>query len=79
LFFSSNVTLGGRISSPNGDASRTLKNGYTCDGAQRLFAPTGRSFKIPSSIICRVENRLIIEVPVYHDVLGLMTQLGLGP
>ncbi len=50
------------MSSPNGDASRTLKNGYTCDCAQRL--------------ICRGEKGLIIEIRVYYDVLGLMAQLG---
>ena len=41
--------------------------------------PTGKSFKIPSSIICHVENGLINEVRVYYDVMGLMGQLGLGP
>ena len=41
--------------------------------------PTGRSFKIPSSIICRVVDGQIGEVRIYFDVLGLMAQLGLGP
>jgi predicted ester cyclase len=41
--------------------------------------PTGKSFKIPSSIIARVENHRIGEVRIYFDVLGLMGQLGLGP
>jgi predicted ester cyclase len=41
--------------------------------------PTGKSFKIPSSIICRVEEGRIGEVRIYFDVLGLMGQLGLGP
>jgi steroid delta-isomerase-like uncharacterized protein len=41
--------------------------------------PTGKSFKIPSSIICKVENGRIGEVRIYFDVLGLMAQLGLGP
>jgi predicted ester cyclase len=43
------------------------------------IAPTGKSFKIPSSIICRVEEGRIGEVRIYFDVLGLMAQLGLGP
>ena len=41
--------------------------------------PTGKSFKIPSSIICKVEDGRIGEVRIYFDVLGLMAQLGLGP
>jgi len=41
--------------------------------------PTGKSFKIPSSIICRVDEGHIGEVRIYFDVLGLMAQLGLGP
>ncbi len=41
--------------------------------------PTGKSFRIPSSIICRVETGRIGEVRIYFDVLGLMAQLGLGP
>jgi predicted ester cyclase len=41
--------------------------------------PTGKSFKIPSSIIARVESGRIGEVRLYYDVLGLMGQLGLGP
>jgi len=45
----------------------------------RVVQPTGKSFKIPSSIICRVERGRIEEVRIYLDVLGLMTQLGLGP
>jgi predicted ester cyclase len=45
----------------------------------REIPPTGKTFKIPSSIICRVENGQIGEVRVYFDVLGLMAQLGLGP
>jgi ketosteroid isomerase-like protein len=45
----------------------------------REIQPTGKSFKIPSSIICRVEGGQIGEVRVYFDVLGLMAQLGLGP
>jgi predicted ester cyclase len=45
----------------------------------REIQPTGKSFKIPSSIICRVEEGRIGEVRVYFDVLGLMAQLGLGP
>ena len=40
---------------------------------------TGRSFKLPSSIICRVDSGRIGEVRIYFDVLGLMAQLGLGP
>jgi len=43
------------------------------------IAPTGRSFKIPSSIICRVDEGRIGEVRIYYDVFGLMDQLGLGP
>ena len=45
----------------------------------REVQPTGKSFKIPSSIICRVEGGRIGEVRIYFDVLGLMAQLGLGP
>ena len=45
----------------------------------REVQPTGKSFKIPSSIICRVDEGRIGEVRVYYDVLGLMAQLGLGP
>jgi predicted ester cyclase len=45
----------------------------------REIQPTGKSFKIPSSIICRVEEGQIGEVRIYFDVLGLMAQLGLGP
>ena len=45
----------------------------------REISPTGKSFKIPSSIICRVDQGSIGEVRVYFDVLGLMAQLGLGP
>lgn len=41
--------------------------------------PTGKSFKIPSSIIARVEDGRIGEIRIYFDVLGLMGQLGLGP
>ena len=41
--------------------------------------PTGKSFKIPSSIICKVEDGRIGEIRIYFDVLGLMAQLGLGP
>jgi len=40
---------------------------------------TGKSFKIPSSIIARVADDRIGEVRIYFDVLGLMGQLGLGP
>ena len=43
------------------------------------IAPTGKSFKIPSSIIARVEDRQIAEIRIYFDVLDLMGQLGLGP
>ncbi|HZD12590.1 MAG TPA: ester cyclase, partial [Candidatus Binatus sp.] len=46
---------------------------------KNMIPPTGKSFKIPSSIICHVENGLITEVRIYFDVLGLMGQLGLGP
>ena len=45
----------------------------------REVKPTGKSFKLPSSIICRVDGGRIGEVRIYFDVLGLMTQLGLGP
>jgi steroid delta-isomerase-like uncharacterized protein len=40
---------------------------------------TGKSFTIPSSIICKIENGRIGEVRIYFDVLGLMAQLGLSP
>lgn len=45
----------------------------------REIQPTGKSFKIPSSIICRVEEGRIGEVRIYFEVLGLMAQIGLGP
>jgi len=45
----------------------------------RTIPPTNKSFKIPSTIVCRVVNGKINEVRVYYDVLGLMAQLGLGP
>jgi predicted ester cyclase len=43
------------------------------------IAPTGKSFKLPSSIIARVEDGRIGEIRIYFDVLSLMGQLGLGP
>ena len=45
----------------------------------REVPPTGKSFKIPSSIVAKIENGRIGEVRIYFDVLGLMSQLGLGP
>ena len=45
------------MSSPNGDASRTLKNDYTCDGAQRLFASTLICFR---SHVSPVQKPLLI-------------------
>jgi predicted ester cyclase len=45
----------------------------------REISPTGKSFKIPSSIIARIEHGHMGEVRIYFDVLGLMAQLGLGP
>lgn len=45
----------------------------------RMVQPTGKSFKIPGSIICRIDQGQIGEVRIYYDVLGLMAQLGLGP
>jgi predicted ester cyclase len=45
----------------------------------REIPATGKSFKIPSSIIARIEHGRIQEVRIYFDVLGLMAQLGLGP
>ena len=45
----------------------------------REIPATGKTFKIPSSIIARIEDGRIGEVRVYFDVLGLMAQLGLGP
>lgn len=45
----------------------------------REVPATGKSFKIPSSIIARVQDGRIGEVRIYFDVLGLMAQLGLGP
>ena len=45
----------------------------------REIPATGKTFKIPSSIICRVEEGRIGEVRIYFDVLGLMAQIGLGP
>jgi len=45
----------------------------------REIPATGKTFKIPSSIICRVEEGRIGKVRIYFDVLGLMAQIGLGP
>jgi steroid delta-isomerase-like uncharacterized protein len=45
----------------------------------REIPATGKSFKIPSSIVARVQDGQIGEVRIYFDVLGLMSQLGLGP
>jgi hypothetical protein len=45
----------------------------------KQIAATGKSFKIPSSIICKVEEGRIGEVRIYFDVLDLVAQLGLGP
>ena len=59
------------------EESGTLK-GPIRSGKQEI-PPTGKSFRIPSSIICHVEDGLINEVRVYYDVMGLMGQLGLGP
>jgi len=55
----------------------TMKGGI--HAGPREIQPTGKSFKIPSSIICRVEGGRIGEVRIYFDVLGLTAQLGLGP
>ena len=44
----------------------------------RTIPPTNKSFKIPSTYVCRVVNGRINEVRVYFDVMGLMGQLGLG-
>ena len=41
--------------------------------------PTGKGFKIPSLIICKVVDGRIGEVRIYYGVLGLIAQLGLGP
>ena len=59
------------------EESGTMKG--SIHAGPREIRPTGKSFKIPSSIICRVEKGRIGEVRVYFDVLGLMAQLGLGP
>src|SRR5215831_3175285 len=44
-----------------------------------MVQPTGKSFKIQSSIVCRTAGGKISEVRIYYDVLGLMGQLGLRP
>jgi len=44
-----------------------------------MVQPTGKSFKIQSSIVCKTAGDKIREVRIYYDVLGLMGQLGLGP
>lgn len=55
----------------------TMKGPIHGPGSQSV-PPTNKSFKIPSSIVCRVAGN-IAEVRLYYDVLGLMAQLGLGP
>ncbi len=45
----------------------------------REIPPTGKKFTIPTSIICKVQDNRIEEIRLYFDVLGLMSQLGLGP
>ena len=45
----------------------------------RTIPPTNKSFKIPSTFVCKVVGGRISEVRVYFDVMGLMAQLGLGP
>src|SRR5690349_20358838 len=59
------------------EESGTMK-GPIHAGSKEIPA-TGKRFKIPSSIICRVNDGSIGEVRIYFDVLGLMAQLGLGP
>lgn len=59
------------------EVSGTMK-GPIHSGAREI-PPTGKSFRIPSSIICGVEDGRIGEVRIYYDVLGLMAQIGLGP
>jgi steroid delta-isomerase-like uncharacterized protein len=59
------------------EESGTMKG--SLHAGPKEIPPTGKSFKIPSSIICKVENGRIGEVRIYFDVLGLMAQLGLGP
>ncbi len=44
-----------------------------------MIQPTGKSFKIQSSIVCKTSDGQISEVRIYYDVLGLMGQLGLRP
>lgn len=56
----------------------TLKGSIQGSGNHSV-SPTNKSFKIASSIICRVSNNKIDEVRVYYDALSLMGQLGLGP
>lgn len=60
------------------EESGTLKGPIHGPGNQSV-PPTNKSFKIPSSIVCRVTNKEIVEVRLYYDVLRLMAQLGLGP
>ena len=52
---------------------------YQSNAGPRESNSTGKSFKIQSSIICRLEGGRIGEVRIYFDVLGPMAQLGLGP
>ena len=60
------------------EESGTMKGPMHGPGG-RTVQPTNKSFKAPSSIVCRLEKGKIAEVRVYFDVLGLMAQLGLGP
>jgi steroid delta-isomerase-like uncharacterized protein len=60
------------------EESGTMKGPMHGPGGKTV-QPTNKSFKAPSSIICRIENSKIAEVRVYFDVLGLMAQIGLGP
>lgn len=56
----------------------TMKGPIHAPGG-RIVPATGKSFKISSSIVCRVADGKIAEVRAYYDVLGLMGQLGLEP
>ncbi len=56
----------------------TMKGPIHAPG-NRTVQPTGKNFKISSSILCRLIDGKIAEVRAYYDVMGLMGQLGLGP
>jgi ketosteroid isomerase-like protein len=65
---------------PSGaERHESYDHGEKIHAGPREVQPTGKSFKIPSSITCRIAEGRVGEVRIYYDVLGLMGQLGLGP